>query len=511
MANIAKPWAIILCKFSDKPDEPQPISYYRELFIQNGTGGVCDYYRTVTCNSFDLTPSRVFGWFNTPHSSQECEQLASTLHSGARPIMIQWGIDAARATGVNLTAFANILVLFNFKPHLHDHGASGTNVLILQDSPAGCEFGFICHEMGHGFGLQHSWCANPDMVYGDGWDLMSWQTTQFTYDYEFVGTRGLATVAINAHNLERLNVLPPQRIWHPNQSDFSVQIILDPLGQSALGNHGYLIAKILSLSTNPHRANGSNYSVEFRRKSGWDNAIPRDAVLIHEIRTDGNSYIQDRRYRDYFVGDRFITPDPKVYIQVMAIDSLIGTASIRIWDIPECSLRKEDSHPEVYIIENNLKRHIVSPDVLFAIGRTWADVKIVPDGGLSLVALGNPVTLADTNQFKDYLNPDESLVINQRIKSKNCLYTLIMQGDGNLVIYDNTGHAVWATGTDGSGATVCVMQGDGNLVLYRADGVPVWASNTDGHPGSSLFIQADRNLVIYNPSGTAIWDSGTWI
>jgi hypothetical protein len=40
MSTINWPWAIILCRFSDIADEPQPVDYYEDLFAQNGTGGV---------------------------------------------------------------------------------------------------------------------------------------------------------------------------------------------------------------------------------------------------------------------------------------------------------------------------------------------------------------------------------------------------------------------------------------------------------------------------------------
>lgn len=45
----------------------------------------------------------------------------------------------------------------------------------VHQDPTLCEFGFIAHEMGHGFGLPHSNSANPDIVYGDGFDLMSFR------------------------------------------------------------------------------------------------------------------------------------------------------------------------------------------------------------------------------------------------------------------------------------------------------------------------------------------------
>ena len=61
-------------------------------------------------------------------------------------------------------------------------------------------------------------------------------------------------------------------------------------------------------------------------------------------------------------------------------------------------------------------------------------------------------------------------------------YQLIMQNDGNLVLYsinDNQESTpVWATGTNGTDASYAVMQTDGNLVLYNPSGKAIWASST---------------------------------
>jgi hypothetical protein len=90
--------------------------------------------------------------------------------------------------------------------------------------------------------------------------------------------------------------------------------------------------------------------------------------------------------------------------------------------------------------------------------------------------------------------------------SANGAYSLVMQDDGNLVLYRNGGGALWATGTSGAGL-ISVMQQDGNFVIYqRGTAQAYWASNTGGNPGASMAIQDDGNLVIYSASGRALWD-----
>ncbi|QJT05905.1 protein kinase [Streptomyces asoensis] len=85
--------------------------------------------------------------------------------------------------------------------------------------------------------------------------------------------------------------------------------------------------------------------------------------------------------------------------------------------------------------------------------------------------------------------------------------SLIMQQDGNLVIYDQDHKARWAAMTSGEGNTAR-FQADGNLVVYNSGGQPVWASRTNGHPGAVLVFQADGNVVIKS-GDTVLWAAGT--
>lgn len=91
-----------------------------------------------------------------------------------------------------------------------------------------------------------------------------------------------------------------------------------------------------------------------------------------------------------------------------------------------------------------------------------------------------------------YLQPGKSL------RSDNQLYTLIMQTDGNVVLYNQNSQPLWSTNTGGLITPgYFIMQTDGNLVLYDTNGSPKWSSDTWNHSGAFLRIQDDGNLVIY--------------
>lgn len=108
----------------------------------------------------------------------------------------------------------------------------------------------------------------------------------------------------------------------------------------------------------------------------------------------------------------------------------------------------------------------------------------------------------------DRLSINETLPAGSDLTSPNGQHRASMQADGNFVIYRRDGTPKWATGTDGRAIGGIVMQDDGNLVMYDANG-PVWASGTDQHPGAVLVLQDDGNLVIYAPDGTPLWATGT--
>lgn len=107
------------------------------------------------------------------------------------------------------------------------------------------------------------------------------------------------------------------------------------------------------------------------------------------------------------------------------------------------------------------------------------------------------------------LNPNQSLYVNQYLISANAKYQLIMQADGNLVLYRLYNHyPLWSSRTNGKDVLRVVMQADGNLVIYQPNGRAIWASNTAGNPGSFLVLQDDGNLVIYKPN-VPIWATNT--
>lgn len=119
----------------------------------------------------------------------------------------------------------------------------------------------------------------------------------------------------------------------------------------------------------------------------------------------------------------------------------------------------------------------------------------------------NPDEVGALKAGPDVLKPTGYLTPGKQLISKNKRVKLVFQTDGNVVLYGDS-NPLWATNTVGSKATKFFNQGtDGNVVLY-AGNRPVWNSGASGGP-VDLVVQDDGNLVIYTGQGVARWASDT--
>lgn len=96
----------------------------------------------------------------------------------------------------------------------------------------------------------------------------------------------------------------------------------------------------------------------------------------------------------------------------------------------------------------------------------------------------------------------------EALLSANGNYRVVMQGDGNLVLYAGSS-PLWHTHTSGNPGAFAVLQGDGNLVIYSAANQPLRSTGTHGNPGSTIELGDDGNLVLHSASGDILWQSGT--
>lgn len=108
----------------------------------------------------------------------------------------------------------------------------------------------------------------------------------------------------------------------------------------------------------------------------------------------------------------------------------------------------------------------------------------------------------------DVLVPGEALFPGQEATSADGRFHLVYQSDGNLVLYRWDWAPIWWSGTSWGNAGMALMQTDGNFVIYDYDGA-LWHARTWNNPGAFLVVQNDGNVVIYSSNRTPLWWTGT--
>lgn len=113
-----------------------------------------------------------------------------------------------------------------------------------------------------------------------------------------------------------------------------------------------------------------------------------------------------------------------------------------------------------------------------------------------------------TPNYPSQLTSAQLLNVGHQLVSESLRYRLILQADGNLVLYNNS-TAIWNSGTTGVREPVLILQADGNLVLYAKGSKPVWNSGTVTGKHAVLRLQDDGNMVIYAAGNRPFWSTGT--
>ena len=274
-------WLVLMCKMRDVSTQSlpgvswasSPAQYLRRQFTAEGAGlgGQYDYWRDLSYGTVDMAGSEVRGWYTMA-------QTRAQMQAMSRKDKINACITAA---GVNPAEWFNVVAVIN---DLLDSGADHTGRVILDH---GCYTVHHCtgHELGHGYGLPHAY-DDLNNIYGDGYDVLGGMGDPgwFRFVTPYFGDGG---PSLNAPNKLRLGWLPANRVATLVPSTTAQTRTLTVAAINRPEANGVLQVKVRF----PGVAGDSRYySVEFRRKDGWDRSIPRETVLIHEYR-DGISYL----------------------------------------------------------------------------------------------------------------------------------------------------------------------------------------------------------------------------
>lgn len=121
---------------------------------------------------------------------------------------------------------------------------------------------------------------------------------------------------------------------------------------------------------------------------------------------------------------------------------------------------------------------------------------------------GDSLQKAAFESLRDYVN---TLHPSHSWPSLSGSSFLEMQLDGNLVLHDSAGNALWHSATqyypDRLGL---VVKRDGNLTMWHgAPIVPYWTSNSSSATNTTFVVGNNGQLTVYDASGSVVWSNGS--
>ncbi|MFC6020040.1 LamG-like jellyroll fold domain-containing protein [Plantactinospora solaniradicis] len=102
------------------------------------------------------------------------------------------------------------------------------------------------------------------------------------------------------------------------------------------------------------------------------------------------------------------------------------------------------------------------------------------------------------------LTRGQKMTAGQYLRSDIGNYQLLMQIDGNLVLYQ-AGYPLWDTATWENPGSDLLFQTDGNVVLYSEANVALWSTKTWGTTADRLVLRDDGDLVLLDTNGQILW------
>jgi hypothetical protein len=306
------PWLVLLCKFNDDatPD-PNPPEFYQALFRNPNVENVVSYWNDITYGEMDLTGSDVRGWLRLDQNRADYLGLPTRLD------LVNWAKQKATDSGINVGDYYGVIVYMSVRTDLF--GSAGRFVVCDIDS----NLAQIQQEVGHGYGLQHSRSVASPTDYQNPYCIMSGLTFGGS-DPTFIDNRfGQSGPGLCSPFLFAQGWLPESRIVRVatnGRTPAPTELTLAPLGER---NPAHPQVAIFGFDS-PQEL---TYFVEYRA-GGWDRGLAQNAIVIHQMRSDGLAYYAGQIPTSIgFVGGMTLLPgvsfvDPQFDL---AIDVLTGS------------------------------------------------------------------------------------------------------------------------------------------------------------------------------------------
>ncbi len=276
-------WVTILVRFADFADStPAEPEYFRNLMDRDEAPSMTNYLREVSSGQLTLVDNDCVGWYTLPHPRSfyvfdyegdgvfELDFYSLTtdavnLADGEIDFGLFAGVNIAVNEDLNNSAWGGLW------PIRADGVTRRMGTTWLPDW-AWAHHSVVAHEMGHSLGLPHS--SGPySGVYDSHWDVMSSPSGGCGLLDPVVGCVASNTIAFHKDLLG----------WIPSSQRFVARptalasIVLAPSDQpAAVGSYEIAVIPI-SLAAQLF------YTVEVRRRHGYDSRLPGEGVILHRV------------------------------------------------------------------------------------------------------------------------------------------------------------------------------------------------------------------------------------
>lgn len=285
----------VMCKWSDIAALPSLPAGYFDTQLGNTYPGFDHYFQEISYGAANITgSSATAGWISTtvPRSSYNV-----ALNDGSYLMaMAQNCVTAAEASGVSFVGYVGVNLMFNGKVDeccawggggtiTFATGARGVSLTWMPyNSPTWGDFGWhdhgvLAHELSHSFGSPHS-DDSSGYQYGNWWDVVSkpginsgiCSTPGSAYDANY-GCIGQHPVTNNKIAMGFITVARTATIPAGTTGSYDVERAAQPAGAGGT----YQVLKVMTADAHKY------YTVESRKRVGYDVNLPGDGVLIHEV------------------------------------------------------------------------------------------------------------------------------------------------------------------------------------------------------------------------------------
>lgn len=284
-----KPFAVLLCRFSDSAATPQGVAFYQAAF-DNTYPRIGHYWRDVSGDQLNIDGTQVYGWYTLPNPASDYFDTSTTYPTPAERSKLWDGCTSLADPEVDYTVYYGVLLVIqdwpeakgrfgDWRQYTLDGQTRIWGFAFVSATDFGTSLALIKHEMGHAFNMRHS--IGPDgRAYVSRWDLMG----NITRDC--VNSFGELREAANDPIYGCIGQHP--MIYHKNKVGWlsdAQKLTLAPGANSSftVAFHDQLQPAATHMITIEVANSDRQYIVESRRRRGYDRKLPEKAVILHSV------------------------------------------------------------------------------------------------------------------------------------------------------------------------------------------------------------------------------------